>query len=75
MNKERLGRQIKILRAEQGLNQKALAMILEVEPHSLSNWETGKLPIPTTQLVKLCELYNLSLSYFDSILEPMSKGD
>ena len=52
------------LREEYGLSQKALADILEVKQQTVYNYEKGYRQIPTSVLDVLCKYFGLSPGYF-----------
>ncbi len=54
---------IKNAREELEMTQSELGYIFGVSKSTISNWENGYDIIPLTKLIKLCNLYNLSLDY------------
>lgn len=54
---------IKNAREELDMTQKELGYVLGVSEFTISGWETGKDYIPLRHLIKLCNLYNLSIDY------------
>jgi DNA-binding XRE family transcriptional regulator len=63
-----LGKQIKELRARDGLSQEALAERIYVSRQTISNWETGKSYPDVHNLLTLSVLFNVSL-------DELVKGD
>ena len=54
---------LKVLREERELSQKEVANYLGTTQQVYSRYETGLNEIPVRQLIKLCELYNVSADY------------
>lgn len=54
---------LKVLREERELSQKEVANYLGTTQQVYSRYETGVNEIPVRQLIKLCELYNVSADY------------
>ena len=54
---------LKALREERYLSQKEVANYLGTTQQVYSRYETGVNEIPVRQLIKLCELYNVSADY------------
>jgi transcriptional regulator with XRE-family HTH domain len=63
--KKRLGRKIKIFRAQKNLSQEKLSQILGVCRYQISLWEKGKQFVSTKHLLKICETFNENLGFFD----------
>jgi len=51
------------LREERNHKQEVLAKCLGVQQHTYSQYETGKRHIPIEALIKLAELYDVSMDY------------
>lgn len=51
------------LREDKDLKQKDIAKMLNVAQTTYSDYENGKINMPTSILVKLAELYNTSIDY------------
>lgn len=54
---------LKALREDRDLSQKEVANYLGTTQQVYSRYETGVNEIPVRQLIKLCELYNVSADY------------
>lgn len=54
---------IKELRQKKGLTQQKLAEILGIKQNSYSDWETGKNEPSLENLVKLADLFEVSLDW------------
>ncbi len=54
---------LKELREEHGYKQEILANYIGVKQHAYSQYETGKRQIPIETIIKLAELYNVSVDY------------
>lgn len=54
---------LKELREEHGYKQEFLANHIGVKQHAYSQYETGKRQIPIQTIIKLAELYNISVDY------------
>lgn len=50
-------------RARLGLSKEEISNILVITPKTYYNWIYGITPIPSTKLVKLAKLFNVSLDY------------
>lgn len=66
MEKEEIGKKIKILRKTRGLTQQQLADKLSppVKRATISNWEIARRSPDIHQLEALCEALNVNLDYF-----------
>ena len=62
-----IGRKIKVLRAERDLNQEEFAAKIGVRQATVSSWEQGKNTVSTELLVKICQVFNIDLSYFNGV--------
>lgn len=51
------------LRKDKDLKQKDIAKMLNVAQTTYSDYENGKINMPTSILIKLAELYNTSIDY------------
>ena len=51
------------LREDKDLKQKDIAKMLNVAQTTYSDYENGKIKMPTSILIKLAELYNTSIDY------------
>lgn len=51
------------LREDKDLKQKDIAKMLNVAQTTYSDYENGKINMPTSILIKLAELYNTSIAY------------
>ena len=51
---------LKILRAEKGLSQRDLALILKCEPATIAQWETGKNTPRMHVFVELCDYFGVT---------------
>ena len=47
----------------QSPDKKDIAEILNTSQSTVSDYESGKLPLPTEHLIKLCKYYNISADY------------
>lgn len=57
----KLGERIYRLRTEKNLSQEALAALLDVSRQSVSKWETGAAVPELDKLVKLCDVFGVTL--------------
>lgn len=62
-NKEAIGLRLQIARQRKDLLQKKVAKILGINPGTLSNYEAGKREPDNETLIKLCNLYDVSVEY------------
>jgi Leucine-rich repeat (LRR) protein len=67
MNTIKIGKQIALLRKQQGLTGEKFAEILSVSPQAVSKWETGKCLPETATLPAMARVLNCSI---DEILMP-----
>lgn len=63
---------IKELREAAGLSQKRLAEILELHRTQYQRYETGESPVPVDFLIKLADLYDVTLDYIVGREKPES---
>lgn len=54
---------IKELREHHGLSQRKAAELLEMHTTQYQRYETGERPVPVDFLIKLADLYNVSIDY------------
>lgn len=60
-----MARKLREARLNSGMTQAEVANKLGKSPKTISAWEVGKLSQPDAdQLVRLCVLYNVGISYF-----------
>ena len=59
-----LGVKVKILRKNNGVKQEVLAKFLGLSNGQMCNLESGKRNFSLGQLEKICEYFNIDLSYF-----------
>ena len=75
-----LGDKVKLLRNRRGLKQDDLAEVLELSRSQISNLESGRRKLSLKQLEKLCEYFQVDMSYFvmsettDSCLDLIEKA-
>ena len=75
-----LGDKVKFLRNRRGLKQDDLAEVLELSRSQISNLESGRRNLSLKQLEKLCEYFQVDMSYFvmsettDSCLDLIEKA-
>ena len=75
-----LGDKVKLLRNRRGLKQDDLAEVLERSRGQISNVESGRRNLSLKQLEKLCEYFQVDMSYFvmsettDSCLDLIEKA-
>ena len=75
-----LGDKVKLLRNRRGLKQDDLAEVLELSRSQISNLESGRRNLNLKQLEKLCEYFQVDMSYFvmsettDSCLDLIEKA-
>lgn len=60
--KDEIAKNILYFRKKYGYTQKQLAELIGVKNTSVSNWETGDNSIDIETLIKLCSIFNISLS-------------
>lgn len=65
-------KRIRDLREDNDLTQKQIANMLNCSQQVYSNYELGQRDIPTTTLIKIAEIYDVSVDY---ILERTNKQD
>ena len=74
-----LGEKIKLLRKRRNLRQDDLATVLGISRGQISNLEKGRRNLSLKQLEKLCEYFQIDMSYFlmsettDSCIELIDK--
>lgn len=59
----RLAEQLKVLRQKEGLSQEELGKQLFISRQAISKWETGETVPDLEHLVKLSEIFDVSLDY------------
>ncbi len=75
-----LGEKIKLLRKRRNLRQDDLASVLGISRGQISNLEKGRRNLSLKQLEKLCEYFQIDMSYFlmsettDSCIELIDKA-
>ena len=75
-----LGDKVKLLRNRRGLKQDDLAVVLELSRSQISTLESGRRNLSLKQLEKLCEYFQVDMSYFvmsettDSCLDLIEKA-
>mgnify|MGYP004553731991 CR=1 FL=1 len=75
-----LGEKIKLLRKRRNLRQDDLAIVLGISRGQISNLEKGRRNLSLKQLEKLCEYFQIDMSYFlmsettDSCIELIDKA-
>lgn len=75
-----LGEKIKLLRKRRNLRQDDLAAVLGISRGQISNLEKGRRNLSLKQLEKLCEYFQIDMSYFlmsettDSCIELIDKA-
>lgn len=57
--------------SEPKLRQKKLAEILNTSQSAISDYESGKRPLPIEHLITLCKYYNVSTDYILGLPENM----
>ena len=70
-----IGEKIKMARIKANLTQEQVAEVLNVSRQTISNWETGKTYPDIVSVVKLSDLYDISLDHLLKEEKPMSKSD
>jgi len=63
---------LKELRQKAGIKQTDLCAKLGVSQGTLSGWETGKYSPPIESIMKLCEIFDVSVDYLLGRFEPFS---
>ena len=64
LDKETIGRNIRLLRKEFKLTQKDLANVLNTSHSTISAYEAGKTMLFTAFALQICEKYGISLDYY-----------
>lgn len=64
---------IRNLREDHDLNQTQVASYLGMSQTGYSKYETGENDIPTSVLIKLSELYNVSIDYMLNVSDKPQK--
>ena len=59
-----LGVKVKILRKNNSVKQESLAKVLGISKGQMCNLENGKRNFSLGQLQKICDYFNIDLSYF-----------
>ena len=59
-----LGVKVNILRKNNGVKQESLAKVLGISKGQMCNLENGKRNFSLGQLQKICDYFNIDLSYF-----------
>lgn len=59
-----LGVKVKILRKNNSVKQESLAKVLGISKGQMCNLENGKKNFSLGQLQKICDYFNIDLSYF-----------
>ena len=59
-----IGAKIKELRIKNNMTQKDLAEELEVEPGTVSKYESGMIDLTVKTVIKLAEIFNVDIEYF-----------
>jgi len=75
--KERRTRRLRIARSETGLSQEQVADVLDVDSHTVSGWETGRIRPPGIALYALSQFYGKSAAWLageDTLAETPSSG-
>lgn len=62
-NKEAIGYRLRMARQRKDLLQKKVAKILGINAGTLSNYEAGKREPDNDTLIKLCNLYDVTVEY------------
>lgn len=70
-----IGEKIRMARIKANLTQEQVAEVLNVSRQTISNWETGKTYPDIVSVVKLSDLYDISLDHLLKEEKPMSKSD
>ena len=70
-----IGGKIKNARINAGLTQEQVAEFLSVSRQTISNWENGKTYPDIVSVVKLSDLYDISLDHLLKEEKPMSKSN
>lgn len=60
---ESVGERLKRIRKENNYTQDMLAEKLQVEPAAISKYETNRVPIPQENLIRICDLFNITTDY------------
>lgn len=64
INKKEIGKRIKELRLARDLKQQDLAELLSLSRSTISNVEGGTRGLSLESLQKVCEVFNVDISYF-----------
>ena len=64
MEKEEIGRKIKELRTTNNLAQEELSCRLGISKQALKKWESGRSCPNGDNLIRICELFNISVDEF-----------
>lgn len=73
-----IGKKIRQLRKQRDLTQKALAKAMNVADSTISNWEHGRRQPSVSELMRLAEFFDISLSEFEvelSVMKDITKKD
>lgn len=62
-----LGLKIKALRQEAGMTQAQMGKKLNMARSTITHIENGNMTVTTKTLASICQLFNISLSYFDRV--------
>lgn len=66
---------IKYCREELEMTQEELGIVLGASKQTISNWETGYIPIPLAKLIRFCNLYNYSMDFVCGLTRKNIKYD
>ena len=58
-----INERIKALRIDADMTQKEMAAILDIKQNYYNTYETGKHPIPTAHIIKICRHFEVSADY------------
>ncbi len=66
-----VGRRLRGKRRAMGLSEEDLARVLSVSSDLITAYEAGATRVPAEHLVKLCEFFNVRISYFFPAAAPL----
>lgn len=71
---KKVGKRIRHLRVDLELSQAELAAKIGTNSMTVSNWETGRCLVSSEFIYKMCEVFQLDLSFFNVPSEPESEA-
>ena len=64
-------KRLREMRMEQNLTQRAVAAYLYVSTRTYCDYESGRIRIPVDRLIRLAQMYDVSLDYISGLTDVM----